>query len=305
MNDNNTPPDGFSSPTELPDDRESVEWQEQNRSWWEDHPMRYDWNEEIGAAEFSQKFFQEIDKRFFSDSARYMPPKNRPFDAIVPFDALGEMDVLEIGVGNGSHAQLLAQECKSYTGIDLTAYAVSSTKKRFEIFDIAETIKQMDAEKLDFPSESFDYIWTWGVIHHSANTSKILKEMNRVLRPGGKATIMVYHRSFLYYYIFNGLFRGILCGGFSATRSLHKLVQISTDGAIARFYSPKEWTQEVDRCGFSVDDLQVRGQKSELFPLPASSFKDRLMALLPNAISRFFLNTCRQGSFLITTISKR
>ena len=216
-------------------------WQQQNRSWWEANPMRYDWNERIGANENSREFYEEIDRRHFFDAAQYTPPQTQPFDELVPFDRLEKMDVLEIGVGNGSHAQLIAPHCGSYTGVDITEYAVSSTRRRFDLFGIEGTIVQMDAEQLEFPNNSFDLIWTWGVIHHSANTEQILRKMRRVLRPGGQAVVMVYHRSFLYYYLFNGFFRGIICGGLLKTRSLHKLVQLSTDGAIARFYSPSEW----------------------------------------------------------------
>lgn len=304
MDTNQKLPPGFSSPTELPDAQKQGEWQQHNRSWWEKNPMRYDWGGRIPAAEFSREFYQEIDQRFFFDSSRYMPPKERPFDEIIPFADLPQKDVLEIGVGNGSHAQLIAPHCKSYTGIDLTSYAVQSTTKRFEAFDIKGTIRQMDAEKLDFPDGSFDFIWTWGVIHHSANTGQILAEMNRVLRPGGKATIMVYYRSFLYYYIFTGLFRGILKGGFLKTRSLHELVQLHTDGAIARFYTKQEWSELVTSKGFVVDEVKIKGQKSEVFPLPPSRFKDFVMSLTPNALCRFITNTCEQGSFLITTLRK-
>ncbi len=304
MDKNEKLPSGFVTPTALPDEQKQREWQGQNRAWWQKNPMRYDWGGKIPAPEFSREFYEEIDQRFFSDASRYMPPAERPFDQIVPFSKLPQMDVLEIGVGNGSHAQLLAPHCRSYTGIDLTDYAVKSTSKRFEVFNLKGTIRQMDAEHLDFPDGSFDFIWTWGVIHHSANTGQILQEMNRVLRPGGTATIMVYHRSFLYYYIFTGLFRGILRGGFLKTRSLHELVQIHTDGAIARFYRPQEWRDLVKSKGFTVDDLQIRGQKSEIFPLPPSRIKEGLMKLTPNSLSRFFTNTCRQGSFLITTIRK-
>lgn len=304
MDDKNKLPHGFATPTALPDEQKQAEWQGQNRSWWQKNPMRYDWGGKIPAPEFSREFYEEIDRRFFFDSSRYMPPQDKPFDQIVPFAKLPQMDVLEIGVGNGSHAQLLAPHCKSYTGIDLTDYAVNSTRKRFEVFGLKGDIRQMDAERLEFPDASFDFIWTWGVIHHSANTGRILAEMNRVLRPGGTATIMVYYRSFLYYYITTAFFRGILQGGFLKTRSVHELVQLHTDGAIARFYSKKEWTDLVESMGFVLDHLIIKGQKSEIFPLPASKFKDALMNMTPNAFSRFITNTCQQGSFLITTIRK-
>jgi SAM-dependent methyltransferase len=162
----------------------------------------------------------------------------------------------------------------------------------------------MDAEHMEFPDDSFDFIWTWGVIHHSANTGRILADMNRVLRPGGCATIMVYHRSFLYYYVFNGFFRGVLGGGFLEASSLHELLQLRTDGAIARIYRPAEWQALIEDKGFVLDDLRITGQKAEIFPLPASSFKELLMKATPNVLSRFVLNNCKQGSFLISTVHK-
>ena len=304
MNTEDKLPPEFKTPTALPDDAHQSAWQEQNRSWWEKNPMRYDWNEKLSAPEFSRQFYEEIDGRFFNDAARYMPPKERPFDEIIPFEKLPEWDVLEIGVGNGSHAQLMAPHCRSYTGIDLTEFAVKSTGTRFQTFGLPGRILRMDAEKLEFPDASFDFIWSWGVIHHSANTGQILSEMHRVLKPGGNATIMVYHRSFFYFYIFSGFFRGVLSGGFLKTRSLHELVQLHSDGAIARLYRPAEWRSLVESKGFTLTDQRIKGQKSELFPLPASRFKNHLMALMPNSLSRFITNRCRQGSFLITTIHK-
>jgi SAM-dependent methyltransferase len=291
-------------PTSPPDQQKQAILQQENRAWWENNPMRYDWNKKLAAREFSREFYSEIDRRFFSDAACYMPPKALPFDEIVPFSVLPKMDVLEIGVGNGSHAQLIAPHCKSFTGIDLTDYAASSTRRRFEAFGLRGYICQMDAERMAFADASFDFIWTWGVIHHSANTGQILAEMNRVLRPGGRATVMVYHSSFLYFYVFSGLFRGVLRGGFLKTRSVHELVQLHTDGAIARFYRPPQWEALVNSQGFVLEDLRVKGQKCEVFPLPASRFKDALMNATPSALSRFVLNTCRQGSFLITTLRK-
>lgn len=298
-------PVGFKTPTAQPVESDmQAKWQSQNRAWWEKHPMRYDWNEGIAAKEHTREFYEEIDRRFFYDASRYMPSRKLPFDEIVPFDWLPQWDVLEIGVGNGSHAQLLSPHCKSYTGIDLTEYAAVSTRKRFEAFHLNGNILQMDAEKMTFADGSFDYIWTWGVIHHSANTGQILAEMNRVLRPGGRATVMVYHRSFLYYWVVTAAIRGVFLGGFLKKRTPHELTQLHTDGAMARFYRPREWRSLVESHGFVVESEWIKGQKSELFPLPASRIKDRLMTATPNVLCRGILNSCRQGSFLITTIQK-
>ncbi len=169
--------------------------------------MRYDWNDEIGYKEYSKEFFDEIDKRFFLNSKDFLPFKKIPFDPLIDFENLKNKDVLEIGVGNGSHASLLAQHSKSFTGIDLTEYAVKSTSARFKEFGLPGTIKRMDAETLEFENESFDFVWSWGVIHHSSNTRKILEEINRVLKPGGEATIMVYYRSLWSYYFLTSIYR--------------------------------------------------------------------------------------------------
>ena len=85
--------------------------------------MRYDWTARLEAQEFSSEAYDEIDRRFFSVARQFMPWTREPFDALIPFDQLPQMDVLEIGVGSGSHAQLLARFAKSFTGIDLTEYA--------------------------------------------------------------------------------------------------------------------------------------------------------------------------------------
>lgn len=125
--DNKIPP-GFVNSIALPQNSEEARrWQDANRSWWENHPMRYDFEEKININEFTRDFYAEIDNRFFSSSKVFMPWGKLPFDYLIDFDGLRNKDVLEVGIGNGSHAQLLAQHAHSFTGIDLTDYAVKST----------------------------------------------------------------------------------------------------------------------------------------------------------------------------------
>lgn len=300
-------PEGFNNPTALPQDAEQAQqWQEANRSWWENNPMRYDFGDRIEHPEFSREFYEEIDRRFFSDAEKYMPSKKVPFDALIDFEALAHQDVLEIGVGNGSHAQLLASHARSYNGIDLTAYAVRSTSERMKRFGLDGpnvTIQQMDAERMRFADESFDFIWTWGVIHHSSNTRQILSEMRRVLRPGGRAVTMVYYRNLWNYYIYAGLFGGLIKGHLWKTGSLHQTRQHETDGAIARFYSIPEWRGLV-REFFTVEDVSVCGSKPEIVPLPRGRLKNGVLKAIPDSVSRFMTNNCRMGTFLVSVLKK-
>ena len=308
------PPRDFDSPVVLPRTAEqNREWQETNRSWWENHPMRYDFSESVTPAEFTKEFYEEIDRRFFSDVRTFMPWDQIPFDPLIDFQALGKKDVLEIGVGNGSHAQLISLYAGSYTGIDLTDYAVKSTTKRLELLDATRpstaailpkpSVIRMDAEQLDFAENSFDFIWSWGVIHHSANTRKIVEEIHRVLRPGGTATVMVYYRNFWNYYIFAGLFAGVIQGTLWKTKSLHQTRQKFIDGAIARYYTIPEWRSLVSDL-FSVEDVKICGSKSELLPLPSGKFKTRLQSMIPNSLGRLLTNQCRMGMFLVSTLKK-
>ena len=297
-------PEGFSRPTDLPrDETEERRWQEANRVWWEDHPMRYDWREQLGHPECSREFFEEIDRRFFSDAAAYLPWSRTPFDSLIDFETLREMDVLEIGVGNGSHAGLLARHARSFTGIDLTDYAVNSTRERFRRFELAGRIERMDAERMDFADESFDLIWTWGVIHHSSNTRRILREMCRVLRPRGRAITMVYYRSLWGYYVVRGLLGGLEKGDLFRIRSLHQTVQRHTDGAIARYYSIPEWNALVSEF-FRVERTQVLGSKTEILPIPGGRFKNQIVKSIPNSVGRLLTNRLRFGTFLVSELRK-
>ncbi len=300
-------PDGFDSPTALPrTPSQHTAWQQANRSWWERHPMRYDFSEALRVSEFSREFYENVDERFFADVWTYMPWRKVPFDPLIDFAALGNTDVLEIGVGSGSHAQLLSASARSYTGIDLTDYAVTSTTKRLALAGHTGphvNVMRMDAEHMAFADHSFDCVWSWGVIHHSANTRTILEEIHRVLRPGGVAITMVYHRNFWNYYVVAGLVRGIIQGTLWKTRSLHKTRQGVIDGALARYYTIPEWRALVSDL-FSVEGVSIYGSKTELLPLPSGRVKSALKAAIPHRVGRFLTNRCRMGAFLVSILRK-
>jgi ubiquinone/menaquinone biosynthesis C-methylase UbiE len=298
-----TEPSPLNEPTQLPSTTgEAESWQQANRGWWQSHPMRYDWKSRIPHAEFSPEFFGEIDRRFFAEARRFMPWRKTPFDALIPFDHLGAARVLEIGVGNGSHAQLLATHAREFVGIDLTSYAVEATTRRLQGAGLdGAKVLQMDAEALQFEDASFDFIWTWGVIHHSANTEQVLREMARVLKPGGRAVVMVYHRSVWLYYVMIGLIHGVVLGDLFRTRSLSQTAQRHTDGALARYYRADEWRALAGRY-FDIRDVRVYGAKPELVLLPGGRLKRVLMAAIPDSVSRFFLNPLGWGSFLVSVL---
>lgn len=266
--------------------------------------MRYDWGQKIGGEEFSEAFYKEIDKRAFATVWESMPWKRLPFDALIDFDLLPSQKVLEIGVGMGSHAQLLAGHAGSYTGIDLTNYAAKATSERLRLFELPGDIRQMDAEHLSFSEASFDFIWSWGVIHCSSDIRRVLREMQRVLKTGGKAVVMVYHRGWWNYYICGGLLHGLLLGGLFKTGSLAKTVQFTTDGALARYYTVNTWRNLAQEY-FEVEDILITGLKTDVFPMPAGRLKNALMAAVPDGVTRFLTNQCKMGCFLVSKLVKK
>jgi len=295
---------GFTDPVQLPANGETAkQWQDANRSWWEKTPMRYDWRDPIRSLPGTKEYYEEVDRRFLEAVRHYLPWKRIPFEALIPFDQLKQLDVLEIGVGQGTHAQLIAPRAKSYTGIDLTDAACASTRKRFELFGLDGKIMRMDAEAMSFPDNCFDFIWSWGVIHHSANTQNVLKQMHRVLRPGGRGTLMVYYRSLIQYYLINGIARGLLHGQFWKTGDIHQINQAATDGALARYFSLGEFAALAGGL-FTVEKHWITGQKPDAIPLPNGRLKRFFLGHVPDGATRFITDRLRLGTFLLLEIRR-
>lgn len=102
--------------------------------------------------------------------------------------------VLEIGVGLGADHQRFVEAGAVCTGIDLTPRAVEMTRRRLEVFGLVSDLRVADAERLPFPADEFDFVYSWGVIHHSPDTPQVVREILRVLRPGGTARVMIYSK---------------------------------------------------------------------------------------------------------------
>lgn len=110
--------------------------------------------------------------------------------------------VLEIGLGQGADSMQIINRGAIYHGIDLTEESVRRVKERFQLFDKPyESVHVANAENIPFPDQYFDIVYSHGVIHHSPQIQKIVSEIYRVLKPGGKAVVMLYHKSSYNYHI--------------------------------------------------------------------------------------------------------
>jgi 2-polyprenyl-3-methyl-5-hydroxy-6-metoxy-1,4-benzoquinol methylase len=132
--------------------------------------MIYDWHGEIDLEPETRAWFGEVDRRFIDASRPYLTDR-RPFDRTMPDDLRGQR-VLEIGCGVGLHSLELARRGAEIYAVDLTDTAVEATRARMMKFGVEPDIRRADAESLPFDDGAFDFVWSWGVIHHSARTTR-------------------------------------------------------------------------------------------------------------------------------------
>jgi ubiquinone/menaquinone biosynthesis C-methylase UbiE len=121
--------------------------------------------------------------------------------------------VLEIGPGGGGHAALFARYGANMTTLDITpSRAVSTALKLSNVGDKKGFSCQGDSENLPFADNTFDIVYSNGVLHHTISTKKAVEEVYRVLKPGGKTVLMLYSRHAAEYWV-DIVPRAILNGG--------------------------------------------------------------------------------------------
>lgn len=156
---------------------------------------------------------------------------------------LGELDTLdlsgkktlEIGLGQGADSMQLIERGALYYGIDLTEESVRRVKERFELFKKPYVEVQVaNAENIPYPDESFDIVYSHGVIHHSPRIELIVAEIHRVLKPGGQAVIMLYHKNSFNYYVSIGFLRRVGLAAIWIFPFLDKLVSKLTGEGVER-----------------------------------------------------------------------
>jgi ubiquinone/menaquinone biosynthesis C-methylase UbiE len=103
------------------------------------------------------------------------------------------LKVLEIGVGMGADYLEWLKAGAHATGIDMSAASLERARRRCELSGFVPDLRVADAEHLPFSDEGFDVVYSYGVMHHSPDTARCMREAWRVLKPGGEARIMLYH----------------------------------------------------------------------------------------------------------------
>ncbi len=105
---------------------------------------------------------------------------------IGPRGSLAGKRVLEIGCGRGVGVEiLLSLGVEHVTGFDLDPRMIALAIQRLAKYGDRARVFVGDAETIDAPDDSFDAVVDYGVIHHIPYWQQALKEIARVLKPGG------------------------------------------------------------------------------------------------------------------------
>ncbi len=97
--------------------------------------------------------------------------------------------VLIVGAGTGLDLEYIPPKT-SVTAIDLTPSMVAAMNKKAPRLDLNLKILVMDGHQLDFPDNSFDKVILHLIIAVIPDPMQALKEVERVLKPGGEITVM-------------------------------------------------------------------------------------------------------------------
>jgi ubiquinone/menaquinone biosynthesis C-methylase UbiE len=101
---------------------------------------------------------------------------------------------LDAGCGGGRYSLAMAQMgAASVVGVDVSGSGLEDARRRGERLGFASvTFRQASVLDLPFPDAEFDFVCCSGVLHHTAAVERGLREIHRVLKPGGSSYLLLY-----------------------------------------------------------------------------------------------------------------
>jgi len=185
-------------------------YKEQVQNQWNNNPVG---SETARSAQVhTLAWFEEVERYRYQVFAPWMP-------SVMEFAGQNGKQVLEVGGGLGTDLAQFAKNGALVTDVDLSAGHLQMAQDNFRLRGLNGRFVHHDAESLPFDDDTFDLVYSNGVIHHTPNTARMVREMWRVLKPGGRAIVMVYAENSLLYWR-NLVWQGGLKNGDLATRSM-------------------------------------------------------------------------------------
>lgn len=185
---------------------------------------REQWGQDPCGAEYvrehefgSREFFEGVERNRYTEYAPWMR-------RVMEFESFSGARLLEVGCGMGSDLLQFARGGALCVGLDLTPRSVEISRHCFALNSMPGQFLVSDGERLPFAAETFDVVYSNGVLHHTPDTAAAIKEIHRVLRNGGITKVMLYHRNSLNYWFEIILRRGLLKGQFFRGQSAEEIM---------------------------------------------------------------------------------
>ncbi len=114
----------------------------------------------------------------------------------LPEVSLADASVLEIGLGYGTLGGQLISRGACLFGLDIAEGPVEMVRHRLRLAGEDPDGRVLQGSALDVPhaSDTFDFVYSIGCLHHTGDLRRSVSEVRRVLRPGGTAVVMLYNR---------------------------------------------------------------------------------------------------------------
>ena len=215
--------------------------------------------------------------------------------------------VLEIGVGAGADFQNWCEHASHATGVDLTERAIQLTGERLALNSVPQERYRLltaDAENLPFDDNSFDIVYSWGVLHHTPDTQRAYGEVFRVLRPGGLIKTMIYHHpswTGLMLYAQHAIARG------SFKMSMREAVFQHLESPGTKVYSIEEARRMLGEIGFANIEAETRLSPGDLLTIkPSEKYSSALFKIIWRVYPRWLVRLLgdRWGLSLMLTANK-
>jgi ubiquinone/menaquinone biosynthesis C-methylase UbiE len=238
------------------------------------------------------------DKEDFEAHARARYDLEPYIPEFAGFASARGLKVLEIGVGMGADYQEWLKAGALATGIDMSAASLEKARRRCESAGYRPELRVADAEHLPFADETFDVVYSYGVMHHSPDTMQCLREAWRVLKPGGRARIMLYHHPSL-----TGAMLWLRYGALRG-KSLRETVYERLESPGTKTYTQAEVSSLME--GFEdVETRQVFSPGDLLLHRPSSRFRSLPYRLAWRLFPRFLARRLGRRWALFLLISAR
>ena len=216
------------------------------------------------------------------------------FSNEINFEKFNNKKLLNIGCGTGVEANLfLCNSSVDITAIDIANEAIKNTKKIMNTHKRGEAIRTT-AEKMPFEDNSFDIVYSSGVIHHAESIENCVNEIYRVLRPGGVAYIGLYSATginFIYLRIKAKIMSLMSKNSYSHTFSNLTDTDWNVGSAknpISRVFTKRELLDLFK--DFKISSIRRGNFSSELFRTTLLSKNTYFIGIIPFKIIQIFEN---------------